>query len=157
MDSSTHAPFVERFNYTIQTKISKYICSNNSYTFYKDFDKLVENYNNSFHNFLKLSPNQAELQKYETHVQLMHAKKFMKYTKKFPRYTVGQTVRVSKQKTKFGPRGYEPQFSNERFIIVDINETLPIPMYILKSIDSGENDPIEGRFYEREIFAIEDE
>ena len=115
----------------------------------------MDNYNSSVHSFLKIPPNLAETAEFQGYLQLLHAKKYAKFTKKPSKYKIGQTVRVSIQKSKFGQRGYFPQFSNEKFLIVDISEKLPIPLYILKSIDNEEDGPIEGKFYESEIFPVE--
>ena len=41
---------------------------------------------------------------------------------------------------------------DERFVITEILEQLPYPLYILKSIDTPESDEIDGKFYESEIF-----
>lgn len=108
--TNVHAPFVERFNYTIQTMISKYMCQNNTYSFYKSFQKIVQNYNSKVHSALKISPAAAELSENQSHVLEMHKKKFRKHKKKKPKYKIGEKVRISTQKNKFS-RGYAPQFS----------------------------------------------
>ena len=153
--TSGHAPFCERFNYTLQTLIYRYICANNTYSFYKDFDKIVQNYNNKVHSALGISPNKAELPQYQKHVSMMHAEKFSKFRdKKKPKYKIGQLVRISIKKNKFS-RGYGPQFTNGTFIIENILSHLPRPLYILKSADLNE-EALSGKFYEHEIFAIKE-
>ena len=86
------------------------MCQNNTYSFHKIFQKLVQNYNSKVHSALKISPAAAEQNENQLHVLKMHKKKFEKYRKHKPKYKIGQKVRVNIQKTKFS-RGYMPQFS----------------------------------------------
>ena len=151
-DTSIHAPFVERFNYTIQTMIYKFISKNETFSFYKSLDKSVQKYNLKIHSALKISPNNAELDENQIHVKMMHEKKFQRFKRKNTKYKIGQKVRISIQKKKFS-RGYDKQFQKEKFVITDINRNLPIPLYVLKSIDLNE-DVIKGKFYENEIYPI---
>ena len=150
--TSTHAPFVERFNYTIQTLISKFMCQNDTYSFYESFDKIVQNYNMKIHSALGISPEMAEKPEFQMHVSLMHELKYRKFQKKTARYKPGQLCRVSVSKGKFSPRGYAPQFTNEVFYISKVFSHLPRPLYLLKSADK--KDTIIGKFYAEEIFPI---
>ena len=91
------------------------MCQNNTYSFYKIFQKLVQNYNSKVHSALKISPAAAEQNENQSHVLKMHMKKFQKYKKHRPKYKIGQKVRVSIQKTKFS-RGYMPHFSKYLYL-----------------------------------------
>ena len=49
-------------------------------------------------------------------------------------------------------RGYQPSFRNEQFETVEVRTRMPIPMYILKSLNDGE--VILGGFYAEELQVI---
>ena len=149
-DTSIHAPFIERWNYTIQSLIYKHMAKNNTFKFYDKLQDLCRVYNNRRHAFLKMSPNEAELPQNKVKISMLHEKKFLKVKKRKPKYKIGQQVRISKQKDKFS-RGYSQQFQKELFFIVDIKQHLPIPLYVLQSAEKDE-PIIEGKFYESEIF-----
>ena len=52
------------------------MCQNNTYSFYKIFQKLVQNYNSKVHSALKISPAAAEQNENQSHVLKMHMKNF---------------------------------------------------------------------------------
>ena len=47
--------------------------------------------------------------------------------------------------------GYGAQYNPEKFKIVDVDTSKPKPLYVLKSTNN--NETIEGKFYESDIFA----
>lgn len=149
-DTFGHCSFIERWNFTIQSLIYKHIEKSNSFKFHHKLQTLCDVYNKRKHSFLKMSPNEAELPKNKIKVALLHENKYLKYKHKSPKYSVGTIVRVSKQKNKMS-RGYGSQFQKERFYIHKVLDHLPRPLYVLKSVSKPE-DPIEGKFYESEIF-----
>ena len=106
-NTSIHAPFVERFNLTLQRLIYAHMYKNQSFTFYKDLPLIIESYNNRKHRGLpSLSPNEAELAKNWLKILKWNEKKIFKNKKtKKPKYHCGQIVRISKIKTPFS-RGY---------------------------------------------------
>ena len=76
-----------------------------------------------------------------------------KLPKKSPKFQVGQVVKIkifSKALSPYG-RAYNPQFSNEFYVVTEVKENMPIPMYKLKAMDDDE--PIEGSFYSNELTA----
>jgi hypothetical protein len=69
-----------------------------------------------------------------------------------PKYSVGQTVRISIAKDKFN-RGYNETFKREHFKIIEVKTRQPIPMYVLQSLNN--DDIIPGPFYSSEITPID--
>lgn len=56
-----HANFIERFNQTIKDRIYKYITHYGYETWNKDLLKdMIENYNNSYHRIIGMTPNEAK-------------------------------------------------------------------------------------------------
>ena len=62
------------------------------------------------------------------------------------KFTVGQHVRISKEKMKFA-KGGEQNFSTEIFCITKVIERRPRPVYELEDLNKT---PIEGQFYTEE-------
>ena len=66
------------------------------------------------------------------------------------RYKLGQIVRKVIDKTKFGPRSYEVQWSDNFFVIRDILHTYP-EQYLLQELDTDRKLP--RAYYKEEIQA----
>ena len=66
--------------------------------------------------------------------------------KKYPKFKVGDHIRISKYKNIFG-KGYAPNWSEEVFVISKIKNTVPWT-YVINDL-SGEK--ITGSFYEKEL------
>lgn len=127
---------------------------NETFRYIDVLSSLLSAYNNRGHRTLKyLTPNKAE--KKENHHKVLNALN-EHYTKVLRvqqpvKYKIGQTVRVKSLPTRFS-RGYQERFNREHFKIIRINDRLPIPMYILKSLNN--NEVIQGGFYFSELSPI---
>lgn len=155
-NSEMKAAIVERFNRTIENMIFKYMTEFETEKYIDKLDDLVTAYNNRGHRTLKfLSPEEAEKNENQNKIRKIHRQRYdeleIKNYKKEPKYAIGDMVRVKKLPTRFA-RGYEEQFNSEYFRIVSINKTLPIVMYNLESMNTGEQ--IEGGFYANELSKV---
>ena len=105
--------------------------------YYDVLDDVVNEYNNTKHNTIKMKP-----------IDVGDNKKVYidEHNKKDSRFKVGDRVRISKFKNIFA-KGYTPNWSKEIFIIDEINDTVPYA-YNLKDLNGQE---IIGSFYEREL------
>ena len=65
---------------------------------------------------------------------------------KYPKFKVGDHVRISKYKNIFA-KGYAPNWSEEIFIIKKIKTTIPW-IYVISDLNGEE---IVGSFYEKEL------
>ncbi len=152
--SEQKASVCERFNRTFQDLMYRFMTENETFRYIDVVDKLLFTYNTRGHRTLKyLTPFQAE--KKENHNKVLNALN-EHYTKvlsvKQPaKYEIGQTVRINKLPSRFD-RGYQERFNREHFKIVKINTRMPIPMYILQSLNN--NEIIEGGFYFSELNPI---
>jgi hypothetical protein len=70
--------------------------------------------------------------------------------KEIPKFKIGDTVRISKQKDRFS-RGYQPQSQVEIFKIYAISDNKKIPLYYL---NDENNEKIEGGFYSYELTPV---
>lgn len=153
--TSGHAPYVERFNRTIQSLVYKYMNQNQTNRYIDQFQNIVKSYNTRKHSSTGETPLAAE-QNPEIHkdIAIKMSKDREKIKKKKPVFSIGDYVRISKMKTKFS-RGYHEQSQNEIFKIYGINEKLLIPIYYLQTYNGEEK--IEGGFYGFEITKVTNE
>lgn len=153
-DSEMKAAIAERFNRTLQGLIHRYKTENQTHRFVDVLDDLVHSYNSRGHRTLKyMSPADAEKEKNQNKVLSAHNERYedILRKKKKPKYVVGQRVRIKTLDGRFA-RGYHQTFSQEHFEIVKVKKNMPIPMYILKSLNDEEE--ITGGFYAEELQPI---
>lgn len=156
--SEKKAAIIERFNKTFQTLIYRFLTHNQTETYIHHLDDLLLSYNERKHRTLKyMSPSAAELDHNQAQVLAAHNERYAKIAskRKKPRYKVGDRVLVKSLPTNRFHRGYHHSFRNEHFEIVEVKTRMPIPMYILKSLNQG--DVIQGGFYAEELQKIKGE
>lgn len=151
------ASIAERVNKTLQILIYKYLTAKETTRYIDVLPAIVRTYNKRPHRTLRgLPPKLADQPRHEGLVHSIHQLRYSdiakhrKATEKLP-FQVGDTVRVKTEakKVSSSTRAYAEQFHGEYFRIVRINRTLPIAMYYLRSLDTGEL--IEGGFYANEL------
>lgn len=137
------AAMVERFNLTLGNKIKIYLSENNTEKYIDVLDKLVKNYNNSYHRSIKMTPVEASLEENsgEVYHNLFEEKVIHK-----PKFQVGDKVRISIYKSTFR-RSYQATFTEELFVISEVLKTDPIT-YRIKDLN---NEDVKGTFYENEL------
>ena len=133
----------ERFNGTILNIICKNFTLNNNTIWIKDLNKLVKEYNNSYHRTIKMKPIDASKKSNENIVRKNYN---FKITDKKPKFSIGDKVRVSLLKNSF-EKGYTSNWSEQIYIIYDI-KTSNVHYYYLKDL-SGEK--LDGSFYQEEL------
>ena len=149
--STYKAPFVERFQRSLQRIVYTYCTDKGTYQFFDKIQDFVLQYNTRKHRMIGMSPQEAELNENQAKLADMNEKylsKFTTLTKSKPKYKLGQTVRIRKERDHFF-KGYKPRFKDELFKISEIRTRLPIPMYVLKTLDDQET--IIGSFYQNEL------
>lgn len=152
--SDKKAPIVERFNRTLQGLIYRYFTHNQTETFTYDLQYLMHAYNTREHRTIKMSPHEAEKPENKQRLLAAHNEHYTKILRKAkkPKYTVGTRVLVKSTPQNRFHRGYHQSFRLEQFEIVEVKTNMPIPMYILKSLN--DNEVISGGFYAEEIQPI---
>ncbi len=149
------AAIAERVNKTLQVLIYKYLTAKETTRYIDQLPAIVATYNRRPHRTLKgLTPNLADKPRNEGLVQSIHHlryEKIARHRKTSLPYAVGDLVRIKTEAKKVSSsnRAYAEQFHGEYFRIVRINRTLPVAMYYLRSLDTGEF--IEGGFYANEL------
>ena len=138
---------VERWNRTMKNKMWKMFSVNNNTVFVDKIDKLVNDYNNTRHSSIKMAPVEASKKKNEKTVwsNLYGESIFLKPEK--PKFEIGDRVRISKYKRKIFDKGYTPNWTEEIFVIEQINPTKPVTYSIVDLM----SESIKGSFYEQEL------
>ena len=128
----------ERFIRTIKSKIYKYMTSISKNVYINKLDDIVNEYNNTYHNTIKMKPIDV---KDNTYINTS-----TKINYKDPKFKVGDRVRISKYKNIFS-KGYMPNWSEEIFVIKKVKNTAPWTYVI--NVFNGEE--IIRSFYEKKL------
>ena len=107
--------------------------------------KILEQYNNTKHNSVKITPVKASKKENEGLVYFNLNGDIEPSSK--PKFKVGDKVRISKYKRNVLDKGYNPNWTEEIFKIDEIQYTNPIT-YKLRDPN---NEEIKGSFYEPEL------
>ena len=142
------ASIVERFNRTLKSAMWKKFSLRGSYTWTDILPRLLKDYNGSVHSTIRLKPSEASIlsRRGETELRNRAYKIAPSSTHRPPKFSIGDSVRVSKHKTVFA-KGYTPNWSTEIFKILKVQPTRPVT-YLLEDY---EEKPISGCFYEEEL------
>jgi transposase InsO family protein len=140
---------IERVHRTLREKIYKYFTANNTYKFIHILPKFVDAYNLSVHRSTGLAPAKVT----DSHVlaiwRRMKAKSSKQIRPTVPKFSVGQHVRISREKMIFS-KGSEQNYTTEIFVINKVIRK-PRPVYELSDLN---NTPIEGQFYGEELSPV---
>ena len=140
----------ERWNRTMKTKMWKRFTAQNSTEYIDMLPGLVEEYNNTKHRSIGMTPVEASKKKNEGSVFLkLYGDMRTKGVR--AKFKVGDRVRISKYKRSVFDKGYTPNWTEEIFVVDTVVYTDPIT-YKLKDL-SGEE--IQGSFYEQELLKTE--
>ena len=117
---STHSEgksvVAERFIRTLKSKIYKHMTSISKNVYVDKLDDIVDEYNNTYHNTIKMKPTDVKDNTYINTDKEINNKN--------PKFKVGDHVRISKYKNIFA-KGYTPNWSEEVFVIKKVKNTVP--------------------------------
>ena len=128
----------ERFIRTLKSKIYKHMTSISKNVYIDKLNDIVDEYNNTYHNTIKMKPIDV---KDNTYINIDK-----EINDKDPKFKVGDHVRISKYKNIFA-KGYTPNWSEEVFVIKKVKNTVPWT-YVINDLNGEE---ITGTFYEKEL------
>ena len=98
----------ERFMRTLKNKLYKHMTDTGKNVYYHVLDDLVNEYNNTKHNTIKMKPEDVKNDNNRVYID--------EYNKKSARFNVNDRVRIYKFKNIFA-KEYTPNWSREIFII----------------------------------------
>lgn len=107
---------VDRYCRTLRGLINKYCTSHKTTRYIDVLDKLVQNYNNTFHSTIKCTPNEAA--DHVNEIKIIMAKKYMKAKEQEAAYNVGDSVRHLEKLSIFQKQGLS-KWSSNIFTIVE--------------------------------------
>ena len=147
--SDTKCAIVEHFNRTLMTRIWRYFTATNKQWYIHVLDSIVESYNKTRHSTTGVAPNDVNVMNGEAVWRKVYADN---PTPKKPLYKVGHVVRLNKAKKLF-EKGYQRNYTLEKFVINRVHTNQTLPEYTLKDLN---DQVIEGRFLEFEIQRVKD-
>ena len=136
---------IERFNRTINEKMFKYFSANNTRKYVDVLDLLVDQYQNTIHLSIKMSPKEASRKENENKVWRNLYPEFGGKTLA-RKFSIGDNVRITKKKNVFD-KGYTQRWTEEVFKISKIQLTIPVTY----KITDYNGEEIQGSFYEQEL------
>ena len=134
---------VERWNRTMKNRMWKMFTANNNTVYWDKIDKLVNNYNNTKHSSVKMTPNEASKKENEEKVFVNLYGNLIYWKPKKPKFAIGDKVRISKYKRRVFDKGYTPNWTEEVFVVDKVLPTKPVTYEIVDSM----GEEIEGSFY----------
>lgn len=144
------AQYIERFNQSLKHHVSRYMTLNNSLRYIDVLDDFVRAYNHTYNTATGYRPVDInETNARSVFLNMYGAPSTWFHNIKEPKFEIGDTVRISRAKHVF-EKGYEESYTREVFVIEKILYTEPRE-YKLKSLT---NQPIKGRFYEKELVKV---
>ncbi len=150
--TSGHAVGIERFIRTLKRLIGQWCTENDTKTFIPVLPQLLATYNSRYHRSIQARPNEVDTSPaLQDHVRGLNEKRYSKIRPKRPKLREGELVRISRDRGIWG-RSYTKLFSDELFIIDDVSEQFPLPLYSLSSLDGSER--IRGRFHAFELTSV---
>ena len=114
--------------------------ANDSKSYLSYLNKLVDQYNNTYHHSINKKPINADYSALTEKIET---------NSKAPKFKVNDRVRITKYKNIFS-KGYTENWSREIFIIDSVLKTNPWT-YKLKDLNG---EKIIGSFYEKELLSL---
>ena len=143
-ENEEKSPVVERWIRTMKEKMWKYFSANNTRKYIDVLDDLTDQYNNTIHSSIGMTPVDASKPSNQDIVRVNLYPALPKAKK--PKLTVGDWVRITRKKKTF-EKGYTPRWTEEIFKVTQILYTNPVTYKISDSND----EEIVGSFYEQEL------
>ena len=138
---------VERLNKTMKNKMWKLFSANNNTVYWNKLDKLVDDYNNTYHSSVQMTPTEASKKENENKVFANLYGDVIYLKPKNPKFSIGDKVRVSKYKRRVFDKGYTANWTEEVFVVDKVMLTKPVTYYIVDLL----GEKVEGSFYEKEL------
>ena len=154
-EGKNKAAIAERFVKTIKGKMWKYMTENDTKKIIDVLDDLVDEYNNTEHSTIKMTPTEAskwenQEKVFNTAFKIDETKKDIEKEMSKIDLKVNDRVRITRKK-KEGAKGYEANWSDEIFKIREIKKTKPLTFLLSDAKDHH----IIGPFYKQEIQKTE--
>ena len=121
----------------MRDKLYKYFTHKNTYSYVDVLSDFVSGYNAMVHGSTGMAPANVTYSDVLALWKRMQ-KRWGKMSVKMARYSVGQHVRIGKEKAKFA-KSAEQNFSTEIFRIIKVIHSTPRPVYELEDLNRKGN------------------
>lgn len=148
-ENETKASIVERFIRSFKSRLFKIFTVRNSLNYTAILDDVIDGLNNRFHRSIGMAPSEVNKSNQKAVHEFQYGK-YLRSRKKKPKFNIGDTVRLSRERVTFR-KGYLKTFTDDLYRIVDVLHTKPITYRI---IDDGSNEVILGTWYESELVKV---
>ena len=125
----------------------KMFSANNNTVYWDKLDKLVDDYNNTYHSSIEMTPTEASKKENENKVFANLYGDLIYLKPKNPKFSIGDKVRISKYKRRVFDKGYTPNWTEEVFVVDKVMLTKPVTYKIVDLL----GEKVEGSFYEKEL------
>ena len=139
---------VERAQRTIRDRLYKYLTDKNTFR-YDVLPKFVRGFNDTVHSTTGMAPSRVTDSDVVAVWKRMYSRRRLIRVAKV-KFSVGQHVRIGKEKMKFA-KGGEQTYSSEIFRVTKVIERRPRTVY---ELDDLNKTPIEGKFYAEELTTV---
>ena len=134
-------------NKTMKNKMWKMFSANNNTVYWDKLEKLVDDYNDTYHSSIKMTSTKASKKESENKVFTNLYGDLIYLKPQNPKFSIGDKVMISKYKRRVFDKGYTPNWTEELFVVDHVMLTKPVTY---KNVDLlGEK--VEGSFYEKEL------
>ena len=129
----------------------KYFTANETLNYIDVLDDLVSSYNNRYHRTIQMAPSQVNKRNEKKLWNKLYGDYLKKQTKgKTNKFKSGDIVVITKKRKAFS-KSYLPQWSKEKFMIIDELNTDP-PVWRLMDMDNQKI--LKTRFYAYEMQKV---
>ena len=135
------------WNKTMKNKMWRMFSANNNTVYWDKLDKLVDDYNNTVHSSIEMTPTEARKKENENKVFANLYGDLIYLKPKKPKFSIGDKVRLSKYKRRVFDKGYTPNWTEEVFVVDKVMLTKPVTYHIVDLL----GEKVEGSFYEKEL------
>ena len=129
----------------MKNRMWKMFSANNNTVYWDKLDKLVDDYNNTKHSSIKMTPTKASKKENEKNVFANLYGDLINLKPKKPKFSIGDKIRISKRRVF--DKGYTPNWTEEVFVVDKILLVKPVTYKIVDLL----GEEIEGSFYEKEL------
>ena len=141
--SETKIAFTERTIRSLKNIIYRYM-EVNGYKYIHKLTQLVTTINSRKKCSVDLMPKNVKKSDF---LSILYSKSLGDFRK--PKFEIGDRVRISKFDLPFR-KGYDPEFAQEVFQIVEISSRKP-PIY---TINDEQDETVRGKFYQKELVKV---
>ena len=146
-ENEEKSSIVERWNKTMKNKMWKMFSANNNTVYWDKLDKLVDDYNNTYHSSIEMTPTEASKKENENKVFANLYGDLIYLKPKNSKFSIGDKVRISKYNRRVFDKGYTPNWTEEVFVVIKVMSPKPVTYRIVDLL----GEKVEGSFYEKEL------